>query len=232
MDPTASSAHCKRLDVEFASIFSISKMGLKMISHGRVAAWLAAACLCAVTGARLFVGPSGRRLEMDQSTRVAAKMHHHQLRTFMLADETAASGGGGGGGGGDERDQGETLPYATLKILEKFKSVGAAVYAKKSSLSAGSAAWQSTRTASGGGAGGEAHSGASTAAGGPMPLPKPYDNDEMEMIGAMQKQDGMIVDQKEEAEERAKLGDKAPPLKPVRCGETCFASKGVWCCRM
>jgi hypothetical protein len=204
-------------------------MGHTMVPRGRAAlaaaAWLAAAaCFCAVTGVRLFGEPShGRRWAMEQRTGASARRHHQQLRTFKLADVAAGSGGEGEGGGG-----GETLPYATLKILQKFKTVGAAVYAKKSALSAGSAA-------GGGGVGAQAHGVASatrSAASRPMPLPKPYDNDEMEMIGAMQKQDGMIVDQKKEAEERAKLGAKAPPLKPVQCGETCLARKGVWCCRM
>lgn len=201
-----------------------------MVQRGRAAlaaaAWLAAAaCFCAVVGVRLFGEPNhGRRLAMEQRAGGAsARRYHQQPRTLKLADAAAGSRGEGEGGRG-----GETLPYATLKILQKFKTVGAAVYAKKSALSAGP-------VAGGGGVGAQAHGVASatrSAASGQMPLPKPYDNDEMEMIGAMQKQDGMIVDQKKEAEDRAKLGSKAPPLKPVQCGETCFARKGVWCCRM
>lgn len=193
-----------------------------MVQRGRAAlaaaAWLAAAaCFCAVAGVRLFGEPNhGRRLAMEQRTGASARRYHQQPRTIKLADAAADSRGEGEGGGG-----GETLPYATLKILQKFKTVGAAVYAKKSALSAGPAA-----------GGGGVASATGSAASGQMPLPQPYDNDEMEMIGAMQKQDGMIVDQKKEAEERAKLGSKAPPLKPVQCGETCFARKGVWCCRM
>ena len=59
-----------------------------------------------------------------------------------------------------------------------------------------------------------------------------YDNDMLELISAMQKQDKMILDQKEEAETRANQGEKAPPLPEVKCGNACWTTKGVWCCRM
>ncbi len=58
-----------------------------------------------------------------------------------------------------------------------------------------------------------------------------YDRDGAEFIGAMQKQDKMILEVKEAKELRAKQGDRAPPLKPIVCGSECFKRKGVWCCR-
>jgi len=59
-----------------------------------------------------------------------------------------------------------------------------------------------------------------------------YDNDTLELISAMQKQDRMILDQKKEAETREKQGKNAPPLPEVKCGSECWKAKGVWCCRM
>ena len=58
-----------------------------------------------------------------------------------------------------------------------------------------------------------------------------YDDDMPEMISAMQQQDKMILDQEEQKEKRAKLGDKAPPLKKVQCGDVCWKKRAVWCCR-
>jgi hypothetical protein len=58
-----------------------------------------------------------------------------------------------------------------------------------------------------------------------------FDRDGAELIGAMQKQDKMILEVKEAKELRARQGDKAPPLKPIVCGSECFKRKGVWCCR-
>ena len=58
-----------------------------------------------------------------------------------------------------------------------------------------------------------------------------YDKDGPEIIAAMQKQDNMILDVKQDRELRAKQGKNAPALKPVTCGSECFDRKGVWCCR-
>mmetsp|Transcript_9116 Transcript_9116/g.20921 ORF Transcript_9116/g.20921 Transcript_9116/m.20921 type:complete len:240 (-) Transcript_9116:1024-1743(-) len=58
-----------------------------------------------------------------------------------------------------------------------------------------------------------------------------YDDDMPEMISAMQQQDKMILDQEEERQRRDKLGDKAPALKKVQCGEACWKKRAVWCCR-
>ena len=61
--------------------------------------------------------------------------------------------------------------------------------------------------------------------------------DLLAVVSAMQKQDSMIRDQKAEQQRRAaaaaaaKRGQTVPPLPAVACGETCWATKGVWCCR-
>ena len=62
--------------------------------------------------------------------------------------------------------------------------------------------------------------------------------DLLAVVSAMQKQDSMIRDQKAEQQRRAaaaaaaaKRGQTVPPLPAVVCGETCWARKGVWCCR-
>ena len=58
-----------------------------------------------------------------------------------------------------------------------------------------------------------------------------YDRDGPEVIAAMQKQDKMIIDDKQARELRLKQGKNAPPLKPVVCGSECFKRIGAWCCR-
>jgi superfamily II RNA helicase len=58
-----------------------------------------------------------------------------------------------------------------------------------------------------------------------------YDKDGPEVISAMQKQDKMILDDKQARELRVKQGKNAPPLKPVICGSKCFERIGAWCCR-
>jgi hypothetical protein len=66
-----------------------------------------------------------------------------------------------------------------------------------------------------------------------------YDNDMLELIAAMQKQDKMFLQVKTEKEKRAKEVAKAkkqgkppPPLPKVTCGRKCWEDKGVWCCRL
>jgi hypothetical protein len=58
-----------------------------------------------------------------------------------------------------------------------------------------------------------------------------YDKDSPEIISAMQKQDRMILDVKQQREIRGRQGENAVPLKPIVCGSDCFSRKGVWCCR-
>jgi len=62
--------------------------------------------------------------------------------------------------------------------------------------------------------------------------PPTYDKDTMAMIAASQKQDQMILETQKEQEERKAMGKKAPKLGAVTCGQKCFATKGVWCCRL
>ncbi|KAJ1493784.1 hypothetical protein T484DRAFT_1928552 [Baffinella frigidus] len=62
-----------------------------------------------------------------------------------------------------------------------------------------------------------------------------YDNDMPELLGAMQKQDRMILDVKEARDKREEEAEKMAPLKQaplpkVQCGPMC-EGKGAWCCR-